>query len=196
MALSNINNISSLRASELNFIPFKSNLSPSAASNNQSGYITDESTFGNDPSDSVHNPYIRTDYIQVSGLGGSASTINLFSIDFSEFTPSINDLVTFTSARVFMKHTWNQSTWFKSFNVLDILLRKSTQDTNSYVFESFLLANDIVYSPDRNIPVPLVGGIVNTNPTTPEVQLKVTHDTLAPTGGLIFTTYALVKFNM
>ena len=196
MALSNINNISSLRASELNFIPFKSNLSPLATSNNLSGYITDESTFGNDASDSVHNPYIRTKYIQVSGLGGNASTINLFSIDFSEFTPSINDLVTFTSARVYMKHIWNQSSWFKSFNVLDILLRKSTQDTNPYVFESFILANDVVYSPDRNIQVPLVGGIVNTNPTTPEVQLKVTHDNLAPIGGLILTTYALVKFNM
>lgn len=193
MALSNINNISFIRAGELNFLPSKSNLSPSANESKRSGYIPDE---GSNPQDSVHNPYIRTDYIQVSGLGGNPATINLFSIDFSEFTPSINDLVTFTSARVYMKHAWNQSTWFKSFNVLDIVARKSTQDTNSYVFESFLLANDIVYSPDRSFPVPLVGGIVNANPTTPEVQLKVTHDNLAPIGGLILTTNALVKFNM
>lgn len=193
MALSNINNIPSIRAKELNFLPSKSNLNFLADESKWSGYITDSS--GN-PQNSVHNPYVRTKFIQVSGLGGNAATINLFSIDFSEFTPSIDDLVTFTSARVYMKHNWNQSTWFKSFNVLDIVARKSTQDTNPYVFESFILANDIVYSPDRNIPVPLVGGIVNTNPTTPEVQLKVTHDNLAPTGGLILTTNALVKFNM
>ena len=193
MALSNINNIPSIRAKELNFLPSKSNLNFLADESKWSGYITDSS--GN-PQNSVHNPYVRTKFIQVSGLGGNASTINLFSIDFSEFTPSIDDLVTFTSARVYMKHNWNQSTWFKSFNVLDIVARKSTQDTNPYVFESFILANDIVYSPDRNVPKPLVGGIVNTNPTTPEVQLKVTHDSLAPIGGLILTTYALVKFNM
>ena len=83
-----------------------------------------------------------------------------------------------------------------SYFEVNIVARKSTQDTNPYVFESFILANDIVYSPDRNVPKPLVGGIVNTNPTTPEVQLKVTHDSLAPIGGLILTTYALVKFNM
>ncbi len=193
MAPSNIYNIPSIRAGELNFIPSKPNLDPFAPVARWSGYIPDSAS---SPENSVHNPYIRTDYIQVSGLGGSASTVNLFSIDFSEFTPSIDNLVTFTSARVYMKHTWNQPSWFKSFNVLDILLRKSTQNTNPYVFEPFLLANDIVYSPDRNVPVPLVGGIVNTNPTTPEVQLKVTHDTLAPTGGLILTTSALVKFNM
>lgn len=193
MALSNINNIPSIRAKELNFLPSKSNLNFLADESKWSGYITDSS--GN-PQNSVHNPYVRTKFIQVSGLGGNAATINLFSIDFSEFTPSIDDLVTFTSARVYMKHNWNQSTWFKSFNVLDIVARKSTQDTNPYVFESFILANDIVYSPDRNVPKPLVGGIVNTNPTTPEVQLKVTHDSLAPIGGLILTTYALVKFNM
>ena len=193
MALSNINNIPSIRAKELNFLPSKSNLNFLADESKWSGYITDSS--GN-PQNSVHNPYVRTKFIQVSGLGGNAATINLFSIDFSEFTPSIDDLVTFTSARVYMKHNWNQSTWFKSFNVLDIVARKSTQDTNPYVFESFILANDIVYSPDRNVPKPLVGGIVNTNPTTPEVQLKVTHDSLAPIGGLILTTYALVKFDM
>lgn len=193
MALSNINNIPSIRAKELNFLPSKSNLNSLAAVSKWSGYITDSSV---NPQNSVHNPYVRTKFIQVSGLGGNAATINLFSIDFSEFTPSIDDLVTFTSARVYMKHSWNQSSWFKSFNVLDIVARKSTQDTNPYVFESFILANDIVYSPDRNVPKPLVGGIVNTNPTTPEVQLKVTHDFLAPTAGLILTTYALVKFNM
>lgn len=194
MALLNINNIPSIRAGELNFLPSKSNLSSLADESKWSGYITD--TGGLNSQDSVHNPYIRTKFIQVSGLAGSAATINLFSIDFSEFTPSIDDLVTFTSARVYMKHIWNQSSWFKSFNVLDIVARKSTQDTNPYVFESFILANGTVYSPDRNNNVPLVGGIVNTNPTTPEVQLKVTHDNIAPTGGLILTTYALVKFNM
>lgn len=193
MPLLNITDTSFTKVPGLNFIPFKSTLNAPSTPTSFSGYIPDA---GANPENSVHNPYIRTEFIQISGLNGSPATVNLFTIDFSEFTPSINDQVAFTSARVYMRHSWNQSTWFKTFNVLDIILRKSTLDTNPYVFDSFILASDVIYDTNKNINTPLTGGIVNTNPSTPEVQLNITHDFLAPTSGLILTTYALVKFNM